>query len=428
MLRLLLTTSSWILVWSAGAALAQSRPIPLTELGVDMVAVKGGPRLLGAIVQRDDAGRITMAVRRDWLSEADPKFFRRQMDVESRTERAAREELRRRVTAWLDDQPDDKRLRFFLKKQLERIDSELERADETKRAGAAAPRFLLIELPAEQVERVVVQPPTRRQVILLAWREQLPKPESQSVNRLLRDLRERGIDVANQQVDLSGQVPRRPQSESEWLARRALIEHAYIRSLDFQGQGDSIFRTGDGAEAPDVAKVLTSMIQGSFGGDLNELIEGFAKPASKPSAGREKWLSTAIPIAEREKLTGFRVTRVLIDQPGTAASVEVRFVAKLSNGRWDTIWQHVESADATKPRPDSEKRIMQDPQVKKAIDLLKAAGLGNGDNPLQQAIRFGAATMEAQETANAKFFEFRDRYLQGLDGPPLVLPAGAIAK
>jgi hypothetical protein len=34
-------------------------------------------------------------------------------------------------------------------------------------------------------------------------------------------------------------------------------------------------------------------------------------------------------------------------------------------------------------------------------------------------LRFAAATMEAQQTADDRFFAFRDRYTQRLDGPPL---------
>lgn len=419
---LILCAALFALALSANSASAQSRPVPLTELGVDMLAVKGGPKLLGSILNRDESGKLLIAVRREWLKENSPKFFNQQTDTESEHERESREQLRRWLIIWTKEQPDEKRLQFFLKKQVERIDRELQRLDQGKPVTESSPRFVLVEVPADKIERVFAQPPARKQVVLVSWREQLAKPESRSVAALIRELRERTIDAAKEQVDLSDQLPTRLQTESEWQARRALVEHAYVRALDFQGQGDAIFRTGDGAEAPDVAQVLTSLFQGSLGADLGNLLEGFTKPQSKPAAGREKWLASAIPIAEREKSSGFRVTRVVVDPQTSASSVEVRFVARMPNGRWETIWQHTESADATKPRPDREKRIKQDPQIGKALDLLKAAGLGNGDDLLQQAIRFGAATMEAQETADAKFFEFRERYLQRLDGPPLAWP------
>ena len=42
------------------------------------------------------------------------------------------------------------------------------------------------------------------------------------------------------------------------------------------------------------------------------------------------------------------------------------------------------------------------------------------EGSLTQALQFGAATLEAQEQANARFQQFQDRYLRRLDGPPLL--------
>ena len=90
----------------------------------------------------------------------------------------------------------------------------------------------------------------------------------------------------------------------------------------------------------------------------------------------------------------------------------------MPNGSWETVWSHRESQDSTKPRPDVEARIAEDPQIKQALSAMKSFGFG-ADDQVQQAIRFGAATMAAQQGADARFFEFRDRHVRHLDGPPL---------
>ena len=56
--------------------------------------------------------------------------------------------------------------------------------------------------------------------------------------------------------------------------------------------------------------------------------------------------------------------------------------------------------------------------MKKALETMKSLGLGAEDQ-VQQAIRFGAATMAAQQAVDARFFEFRARYVKHLDSPPL---------
>ena len=100
--------------------------------------------------------------------------------------------------------------------------------------------------------------------------------------------------------------------------------------------------------------------------------------------------------------------------------METRFIAKLAESRWRTVWQATETGDGTKPRPQAEARIEQDPQLKSAVDTLKSIGLAEGDT-LKQAIRIGAATMATQQAADAKFALFRDGYVRHLDGPPLVI-------
>ena len=87
-------------------------------------------------------------------------------------------------------------------------------------------------------------------------------------------------------------------------------------------------------------------------------------------------------------------------------------------GNWQTVWSLVVSEDASQPRPESETRIEQDPQIKEALSGLKSLGVVD-PAMLRQAIRIGAATMSAQQNADGQFLQFRDRYLRQLDGPPL---------
>jgi hypothetical protein len=119
------------------------------------------------------------------------------------------------------------------------------------------------------------------------------------------------------------------------------------------------------------------------------------------------------------------VTRVEQNLDAKRVEVETRFVARIPGSSWTTIWQHVEKADASKPRPEAEQQIMQDPQVRSALELIRSVGLG-AEEQVTLAIRFGAATMEAQNAADRRFFQFRDRYVRRLDGPVLrVAPATA---
>ena len=92
----------------------------------------------------------------------------------------------------------------------------------------------------------------------------------------------------------------------------------------------------------------------------------------------------------------------------------------MPNGTWETIWSHEAARDVSAVRRDLVDRIAKDPQVRKAGDMIRSLGLSVNQDTFDLALRFGAATMDAQQAADSRFFEFRDRYLTHLDGPPIL--------
>jgi hypothetical protein len=104
------------------------------------------------------------------------------------------------------------------------------------------------------------------------------------------------------------------------------------------------------------------------------------------------------------------------DVVSKSVTVDSRFVALMPDGAWETIFQSTETLDASQERTDLEARIRQDEHVVEALKLVEGLGLGD---QTQTAIRFGAATMAAQQSVDTRFFEFIDRYNKRLDGPIL---------
>jgi hypothetical protein len=218
-------------------------------------------------------------------------------------------------------------------------------------------------------------------------------------------------------------LPPRRQNAAAWAARQAIVEYRFRKPLDFQGMGDAVVRAGDAVKVDDFAPLIGELLKLVAGGDaLDDLVgprpAGGARNPTGTSPPGEKWLASAVKIAESENVTGFRVTRVGQDLAARRAAVETCFVARLADGSWKKVWQHTAAADASKPRPDVEQQIENDPRVRAALQLFKSLG-GDGDEQIKRAIRFGAATQEAQKEADSRFFEFRDSHLRQLDGPVL---------
>jgi hypothetical protein len=396
------------------------KPVAPADLAVDQVVLKGGPRLLGSVLGQEADGTVAVAVARAWLKATHARFFDGAQKEEAAETRAALIELRDRIAAWRKVRADDKKLDFFLGKEADRVDNELRAIDAGSRVEVAP--FMVVDVSPAKVERVVNQPPQRRQVAMTAWREGLAGVETRSLASLVQELKKRRIEPTEDADALLDLLPPRRQNEAAWAARRALVEYHFRRPLDFQGMGDAVMRTGDGVKAADAAPLLSGLIKSIADGSLSELFDlpaaGNGGKGSGSDGPEEKWLVTTAKIADAENLDGFRVTRVHQDLAARRVVVETRFVARLPDGAWATVWQRSEAADASKPRPDIEQQIEKDPQVRAVLDLVKSLGAG-GDEQMKLAIRFGAATAEAQKEADRRFFEVRDRYLNRLDGPVL---------
>lgn len=397
------------------SALLAAEPAPaLAELGVDQVTLKRGPKLLGTVFDRSKDGTLTVAVSRAWLKRAQPKYYDTSAAEAAVERHAALEQLRDRLAEWSERRADDAKLSFFLKKQTERVEQALK-----VQPDAAPPDdadFLLLSLTASQVERVFIQPPSRKHIAIVAWREGLTDVETRSAKSLGKELQKRGIDPAREQVDLSDRLSVRRQSDTEWAARQALVEYELRKPIDFQGTGELVVRTGEGAKPAGAGELLMGVLKGQIAGQLSELLPDSA--GAKARADSEVWLKSAAKSAEQDDACGFRVTRVAPDVTGGRATVETRFVVRTPAGNWETVWRHTETVDAARADKDRIERIARDPQIKQVMELIKTVGLGDGEAQLQSALRYGAATMQAQEAADTLFIEFRDRYLQRLEGPP----------
>ncbi len=393
---------------SGGACLAANGP-----LAVDVVTLKSGRSLRGAVLNRQPDGTLTMAVSRAWLEHADPMEFAKQAERDANLQRAARTETRDRIEKELADPPEAPRLAFFLKQELKRLEKEL------AAEKPVPPQFLLLDLPPAQVAKTVPASAERQRIALFAWSEGLAGVETTSAQTLRKQLIEAGIGVDGPAPDLSDKLPARPQSDAEWSARLALVEYTLAESLDFQGMGDTLVRTGDGQKIS-LAAVLPKLLASQVDSLLGDFLEPGRKPRQNNPRDKDV-LRPAIAIAEKNRQHGFRVTRLELNAERLAVAVQTDFVAKLPDRDWQTIWSQTETADGSKPRPEAEARIADDPQVKTMLESLNGLGLA-GDDTLRQAFRVGAATMAAQQAADARFFEFRDRYVKRLDGPMLVLP------
>ena len=404
---LLLTASLWLM---AGIRVteAQNRTIGPERFVVDIVTLKTREQFRGALLGRSSDSQLQFAVQRDWLKKQHPKLFETTAAAEAQQAQASAEQFVIRLKNLISEQPESAALRAFLELELERAEKQFKQVAAGRREES---QFFILELSEARVRSLITQAPQNRAIGLLAWRERLPDVEKKDIDDLKKELTAKGT-LLNEIADLSDRLPKLPQDDREWAARRAILESQFGLGIEYQGLGDTLFETTADAPKVDWSQLVTQMFEKQLKSQLSELL-GESKPKSTSSdAGLQKAMQSATAKDQRS----IRVTQIELDASSGRVTVIERFFARMPNNTWEPIWQETLIEDASKPRDDLERRIETDPQIKELKQTLAALGL---EQELKKALSFGAATMAAQKAADVQFNQFRDRYARTLDGPPL---------
>lgn len=395
----------FVLVAIASIAKGADRPAG------DHVTLRSGSKLRGVLFEQSPQS-FTLLVSAKWLSAANAKLHQTARPQTIAANKLGLEQALRRLKS--EPLPAEVAVAAFFEQQLEDVQAELAKVE------TFAPEFLWLTLPMKDVARIEASTAVQRQLLTWAWAEQIDRAENRPEDELIREFKARNVSPTGWPLALIERLPVRDQTDDEWAARRALIEYAIGPKLDFQGTNDVLART-DKDLPVDAVPLLVEMLSKRLQSQLGDL---FAEPnvgqkaRGLANAAKAESLRKAMQTAESEKRSGFRVTRLEFADDFQQASISTEFIARLGKDSWRSVFQHTERADAKQARPEVELRIQNDPRVKQVLDLTRQLGVA-ADDQIQQAIRFGAATMTAQQTCNSRFTAFRDAYLISLVRPPL---------
>ncbi len=390
-----------------GEATAADRPAG------DHVALKNGTRLRGLVFERSPQV-VTLLVSEKSLRATQPRFHESALAKTVAEHKAGLEQLVERLQA------EPKReapaaLTGFFREQLETAEADLAQANRFE------PEFLWLTIPMRDVDRIEATAPDRRQLLAWAWAEQLERAETKPADEVARELKALAVSPVGWPLSLIERLPARGQSDDEWAARLAIVEFVFDRPLHFQGTGEVLVRADKPSElniAQMIGDLLRRQLQSQFGDLLGEPQGAKGRDPQRDQAAVKEALRKAAQVAEAEPCRGFRVTRLDTINDVQQATISTQFSARMPNGSWQTIFQHIERADAKQARPDIQQRIEADPRIKQVLDLTRQLG-GAADDTIQQALRFGAATMAAQQGCDREFAAFRETYLTSLAKPPL---------
>ncbi len=177
-----------------------------------------------------------------------------------------------------------------------------------------------------------------------------------------------------------------------------------------------------------MAELAGGQLEDQLGDLLGELLDPTGGAAKRK--GEDK-LQTALARATREAaaegLNGLRVSYLSWDLLNHKVTVQASFLARMPDGAWQPIWEHISTIDASKPRANQKEA--NDPEVTAAVELVaKALGVDPKDERVRMALGCEVVVKEAVHEVNRAFVEFMLPNVRRLDGPPLAVPDGPGAK
>lgn len=390
----------------------QEKPAPFSKRAIDFVSVTSGSPLLGVVLQPGNRTRPTIvAVQREWLKQERPEQYTVFRKQEIKQTQVTRKVVLERLAKWIQQRPDEKDLLEYLKEQQASLIAERVPAEPQS-------QFMLIELKPKEVRSIKKPSRKLRAPLWVALREKLKDVETRSSESLQKELKEKGIAIPRQPVDLSSRVPSRGDDKVQWAARQAIVEQLYrANPVKMSGTPDMVVRETTDGKPADVNMLIGKMMSGRIASLIKELTE----PATAQGYAKTKtpaWFKQTRVVAKEANARAAFVKLVIPDTEMREAVVEAYLIGQMPDGSWRVVWK---TRRSVRPGDDEElvDQIREDPQIKQALGALGKAVQGD---MLDRALGFGAATMKAQQAVMEDYVKWRDPFFDSLEGPMLVLP------
>ncbi len=210
------------------SAIAQLPQVVDSRLGVDSVKLDGGKRLYGFMLERRNDNSIRFSVERKWLETTYPQLFAELAAREQKQFEEARIQRIERIETWIQSRSEDRGLVAFLQHELARFEAANPEEVNLK-------KFVTLELMPNRYRELFSQPPDRRKIAGLAFQNNLSAVTTTPVSQLKKQLEDQGVDINAETVNLSQEVVSvSMDSDRQWAARKAIVEHAFGKRLSFR--------------------------------------------------------------------------------------------------------------------------------------------------------------------------------------------------
>jgi hypothetical protein len=344
----------------------------------DTIVLKDGKTLKGQIVDGPPRlGQVYVVARRSWVAKNLPEWSPKWEKLEAEANRGAELNRRQRLEAWRQDrsatksEPND-RINAWLDREL---------AKPAADPKTSAP-LMVVRLNRSEIKSTYRRTPMAQRAIRLAWTLGLEDVETMRLGEVKTVLEGRGLLADGDGfVSIDGLLPMGPESDVQWLLRRAATELMNDEGLRFVRYGGAILPEPRPGEAPNMASATSGLAS-----TLKELL-GEAPVDPLPPVLNQ--------VAMKGKVAAL-VTKLDMASDLSTVTVEATLYVYQNRNGWTrgaTRSGTLRVGDAPQAAVDA---IAQDPQIKSAFGLMDSIGIFQiSDDMKRKSLSVGATTQQA---------------------------------
>ena len=380
---------SWIL--GLVALVGQDPKAAPSPAVADTVTFKDGKILLGQVVDSSDRrGPLLVLVRRAWAEANLADRSSAWEKAEAPTTRQAESMRRERLVAWRRSRPASIDPTDKISPWL---DSEIARMSAKPDANSPPPKspLMLVRLPRNTIKAVDHKLKAMGRLLRLAWSMGLAEPETTPLADLTQGLEDRGFSPSSDApVSVDHLLPTPLESDEQWLVRRASTEVTNLPGGRFLSYAGAVLPEPTVGEAPPVGAAIDAVAS-----TLKDLL-GEERKDPLPAKFRD---------LSNQGRVGAVVTSLEMSPDMTTSTVKTTlWVAPGGNRAWVPALVRSASARPGDLPADAGANLADDPQIKAALNMVGALGLGDIAPELKQrGLNMGFATQKALGEARAAF-------------------------
>lgn len=381
--------------------------VPIRKRAVDLIILKDGTRLLGAIINDDRRDGTEILVRQLWLSENAAA-----VDTLLNDEEIVIDDVSSRVAKLVKDYI--KQIEGTPQASLERIGFLEERLANLEAGRDFQPdtaELTLIRIPPRQIKQRLRQSNAPKQLAQVALLNHVENVETRERTMVLKDLR--SIPASQLVTELPVQSNDTNEGTLQRLADQQFLKLLVATDRAF-GQTtklvlvnkEYISERGGAAQIQMLtSRLMIGQVQSQLQSLLNEgsglpkpqISTGFsAVPGVLPESGRR--------IAVSENANVVEVSEMELDPSLGSAAVRISVYHRSQPGaNFSLATSVIGRATAADITDEQKKRIAQDARVQQVTMMFST--IGSSGNQVSRAISTGAAVEVAQERARSKFSE-----------------------